>query len=119
MSEGKRQQQQHLNIELDFENGAHHAPLAADSAGHRLPTRRARVGQHRVGNLLVQVYERPGGISPEKVLLKLTKELVSFLIQLLSAVRCWHRVFALAPVSFFSIVSLTLLLLLLLHWNHR
>jgi hypothetical protein len=92
MTEGKSQQQQHLSIELDFENQELQTPNAADSAGYRLPTRRARIGQHRVGDLLVQVYEQPGGISPEKVLLKLTKELVSFLIQLLSAIRYWHRV---------------------------
>ena len=86
MSEGKSQQQQHLSIKLDFEKQELQTPLAADSAG----TKRARIGQHRVGNLLVQLYERPGEISPEKVLLKLTKELVSFRIQLLSAIRYWH-----------------------------
>jgi hypothetical protein len=105
MSEGKSQQQQHLSIELDFENEELETPHTADSAG----AKRARIGQHRVGNLLVQVYERPGEISPEKVLLKLTRELVSFLTQLLSAIRYWHRIIASAP--FFSIVSLTPLLL--------
>jgi hypothetical protein len=102
MSEGKSQQQQHLSIELDFENKVLQTPHTADSAGHRLPTRKARIGQQRVGDLLVQVYERLEGISPEKVLLKLTKELVSFSIKLLSVIRLAPTFRLVAPVSFFQ-----------------
>lgn len=77
MSEGQRQQQQHHSIESNSQNQALETNLtAADPAGHRLPTRRARVGA-----LLGQVYKRPkGGVSPYKVLFKWTKQLVSFCI---------------------------------------
>ena len=75
MSEGQSQEQQHRSIESDFEKQTLQTSHSADSEGHRLPTRRARVGA-----LLVEVYERPkGGVSPQKVLLQWTKQLVRFL----------------------------------------
>jgi hypothetical protein len=77
MSEEQRQQQpQHIIESNSVNEGLQTALTAADSAGHRLPTRRARVGA-----LLGQVYGlKKGGVSPYKVLLPWTKQLVSFRI---------------------------------------
>jgi hypothetical protein len=76
MSEGQRQQQQYNSIESSLQIQSSQTTNQEESAGHRLSKRTARAGA-----LVLQAYQgQKGGISPNKVLLHWTKELVSFCI---------------------------------------